>query len=461
MKRYRNIIILFIVFVVLAAGVFILKNVNGNTPAPTTTQSPLIELFVSDDESIKSFEILGGKRDYTFEQTSSGTWELTNPKFDLDAMAMISLVYQVENVYALQEVAGPGYKPEEYGLDTPVTLKINMADKSRVEFYYGSKAPNGSGFYVAKKGTDKVYLVETNKVQPILSDLKDKINKTIIDIGENGLTGLKLHKNGKLIFDIDEGEKKVWDIIAPIHCGSRSDLIEQLIPLLSKLVVQEYAAVNVKNFKKYGLDKPSYAFEVRSRTQKNITIQLGKTVSGGGRYAVKKGDDKVFIVNPADLPFLDRPLKDMMEPFVALQQINDVKKLDVTFEGKTDVSDLEIKEVNKKEVETFIFNGKDVSFLTNDKTESLFKNYYASLTGIKWYEYDLNVHPKYANPILTIQYTKNDNKQYEISYVPKNKDYCYAFKDKVFTGLIVDREELSAIRTAKKALQDEIARRKI
>jgi hypothetical protein len=100
----------------------------------------------------------------------------------------------------------------------------------------------------------------------------------------------------------------------------------------------------------------------------------------------------VFSVSLGTFNFLDKPLKEIIEVFAYIVNIDDVNKIKVEMDGYTVDCELQTDKEDRDN-DKFFVNGKDVSDLKDDKGSVIFRKYYSALIGVKLSELKVEAQP--------------------------------------------------------------------
>jgi hypothetical protein len=240
-----------------------------------------------------------------------------------------------------------------------------------------------------------------------------------------------------------------------------------IIDAFTKLTISSFIEDNATDLEKYGLKTPAYALEVNTSKGKN-RILLGTVKQGSTElYAIIDGSKDVFTIDPSALTFLDKPFREIIEPFIYIVNIDTVTKIDVTMDGQTVISTIETDK-DKGEVQAdkdkdkFTVNGKDAT-LKDDNDDQPFRKYYQALIGITLDGIEMDAVPVGA-PEITFSYTLNKAPEtMKVEFISKDKDYYYVVKNGKYSNILVQKtqfDKLEGVRDTYKILMDLINKKK-
>lgn len=454
MKLYRNAIILIAVLALLIGGYLMVTKMKGSDDSiEEATTSENLALVTLDSEKINAISLNNEELQLEFSKEET-EWVLKSPsaiKTDKDSIS--SLVGQLTGLTAERFVEENPSDLNQYGLDKPrIVITIGSNENKTQTMELGDRTPTKEAYYLLEKGTNKVYTVSVYYGDQFL-DAKSQIrDRTLFTFKTNEKTGaiedvqtISMDRGGKLLFSSKKESESTWVLTAPFQANANLESIMPIVDAFSKLMVIDFVEDEAKDLEKYGLDKPSYALEVSTSTNKN-KILLGDVMKDSSNfYAVIEGSSAVFTVDPSGLTFLDKPLKEIIEPFAYIVNIGDVSKIEITMDGRTDVCLIETDK-DKGEVKAdrdkdkFFFNGKDAT-LKDNKDSQPFRQFYQALIGITLDGIEQGATPS-GRPEITFQYTLNKAPgSTKLEFYPKDKDYYYVVKNGQYSNIIVRKAQ--------------------
>ncbi|MCL2163156.1 MAG: hypothetical protein FWH55_01925 [Oscillospiraceae bacterium] len=156
------------------------------------------------------------------------------------------------------------------------------------------------------------------------------------------------------------------------------------------------------------------------------------------------------MLNVSNLGFLDKPLKEFLDVFVFMENINQVSS--ITIEIDDDVLFCEIfTDDEDKNNDVFIVNGVDVSNIMDDKNRTqVFRYFYQALIGLTLYDLDLEQPTEFAEPDVVITYRFKDDardgavypSEMKIELIPKDDRMYYAVRNGEYEGILVEIRSL-------------------
>lgn len=446
MKFYRNAIILVVVLAILVGGyVFVSKKKGSVSSDSATTTTKGINVITLDSGKISKISLI--KKDITLDFIKGKTdWELSSPAgIKTSSDNVYTVTENAKTLSASKIVEEKSSNLSQYGLDNPAAeIVLDTSDNKTQTLDLGNKTPTNDSYYLVDKATNKVYIIDSYYGDQLL-DAKNYIrDKTLFHFttDKDGLVTdanlVAMDRGGKLLFSSKLDSDKNWVLTAPFEANAQSDNISPIIDAFSKLAVSSFIEDNAADLNKYGLANPAYALEVDTAKAKN-RILLGVAKPGSNEmYALIDGTKDVFTIDPSSLTFLDKPFKEIIEPFVFITNINDVTRIDVTMDGRTDTSIVQTDKSAKPDTDKdkFYFNGKLATAKDKDDRQP-FRAYYQSLIGVLLDSVDIGALPV-GKPEITIEYTlsKAPGKM-KVEFISKDKDYYYAMRNGKYTNVLV------------------------
>jgi len=458
MRLYKNALILVIILGLLTATYFLIKNMQkpeaNNDDLNETPQT--IELIKIDSKDIQQINLENFNGSVEFKLIDN-KWVVVYPEgiVDFEQNMVDNIIDSISNLKAEKVIEEKTEQLWLYSLEEPSQVIIKLKDGTEKVLEIGSKTPTGDAYYAKLKDSLKVYSIDEYYAIPMLSGKNELLKKIIYTIEQTDVNSISMEKDGNIYFNAIKKEEEVWDLTEPIVNEADSGTIGFMIDSLLKVTIIDIVEDDAKDLSKYGLDVPSYAVEIGTAEGK-IKILLGDEKEKNSEfYAKLAGENKVFTIGTANLGFLDIPLTEITERFVFLADIQKVTRLQVEFDGKTIVSDINTYPEDRDK-DKFTVNGKDATMMDEDQNQP-FRKFYGSVIGVTLSEIDTTGKPT-GKAEITFTYTiKGQAKNTVIEYIPKNEYSYYAVKDGKYTGFVVEKkkfDEPEGLRDSYKKLEE-------
>jgi hypothetical protein len=255
----------------------------------------------------------------------------------------------------------------------------------------------------------------------------------ILTIADDQFKQIKLAKTGGDTTVLVRGDDKKWQITEPKSLAADQDSVSSLVSTLSSLSSDRLIEDKASDLGQYGLNKPTMEVTITKKDGKTETVVLGDdTPTGGGEFAMKQGDPRVFTVASFVKSSVDKSYKDLRDKRlltfdsdkltrVALQ----AKGGEVEF-GKNNQNDWQILKpkplrADGSQVEDLIRKLKDAKMDTAVSEDDAKKAVTAFASG-----------KKLATASVT---DASGNQSLEVREVDKDKDKTYYAKSSAVEGV--------------------------
>lgn len=165
MKKYKSMILLLSVFVVVLILYFVMGKINRMQAEKETEET----IMVTDFSSLSSLEYTNGETTLSFAK-EDGTWKVKdNEEFNLDSDAVETIANALSQIEAVRVLEGAD-ELSAYGLDD-AAYTITMETESGVTFtlYIGDET--GDGYYATANDKVVVYTIGSSVVSGMEFDL--------------------------------------------------------------------------------------------------------------------------------------------------------------------------------------------------------------------------------------------------------------------------------------------------
>lgn len=462
MKLYRNAIILIVVVALLGGAYYFLsKNKKPNENAAGNNDVVKILDYTADNIT----QITLQNSDGTFVIVKKDTdWIMSSPSdFKADASKLSSIAINVSSLVADKVIEEDAKDLAKYGLDKPVQLTLKLKDNTEKTVLIGSETPTKSGYYVKLKDSGKVYLVSTYTAETLLAAKKDLKDKKLYTVKPEDIITMSMDRNGASVFTAKKNGDTDWQMQTPIQGAVNTSALEPMLTALTQTTASEYIEENPSDLAKYGLDKPQYAFDFSTSTAKYRLLLGSEKEKGSTMYAMLEGGKDVFTIGEGSYNFVDKPLKEIIDVFAYIVNIDQVNKIELTMDGQTTVFTLDVYKDKDGKTDTdkdkFTMNGKDATVKDKDDKQ-LFRNFYQALIGVGLDEIEPGTVAPGPADISIKYYLKSAPGTMQVDYVSKDANYYYVFRNGQYTGILVKKNKndfgIEGMKAAYKQLADAV-----
>jgi hypothetical protein len=437
MKFYRNAVILVIIVALLTGAYFLVRNNKVNQQDVQTKQYEKLSDYLSTDLESVTLENKSG----TFVIVKKdGDWALSVPS-DLryDSSVLSSIVVNSASIIVDKVVEESAEDFSIYGLDDPAVATIKAKDGTSVTVEIGNQTPTGGGYYAKLKDKSKVCVISKYTGDKLLSGRNDIRTKQLFDMKTDDIKKFGLNRKGWNVFISEKADDK-WNMVTPIE-GDMNE--SSFLPMLDALVntqVTEFVEDSAGDLSVYGLDKPAYELIFSTEAAGEMRLQIGLELKDNyTMYAKLDSVDEIFTIDASQFAFLDKPLKEIVSIFAYIVNIQDVKKIDLTMDGKTTHMELDVfldEEGNMdSDKDKFYVNGIDASG-KDENGKQPFRKFYQALIGVCIDEIDLEGDPSGGKADITIDYTLKDGTM-KVEFIPKDENFYYVVRNGEYAGVLV------------------------
>lgn len=336
-----------------------------NKTEPTDNHPLLSHIKIQNTDD--SFEILYDEK--------AKTYHLQNYQdIDLSANMIHTLRYYTEKIEALEKVKDVA-ELSAYGLDKPqATASMQYTDDTTAQILIGNKTPSGNGFYGKLKGTDGIYIFDTDLSAVFCLRSTAFADTTLITApsvkpsDETGTPILRsVHYSGTaystpLIIrrsnhnDGPEFKYFPYIITSPYTRCTISDVSDNF-SRLSTLTAEQalFLHPTKEQKKKMGFDNPliqlkaTMAVEVEEETEDTTAtapktyynsidyhITVGSLDENGNYIAMAEGINAIFLISKDSFGYVfDRTYENSVTDYLFFKPISDVSRIHVEANGKT------------------------------------------------------------------------------------------------------------------------------
>lgn len=415
MKKSTRNILLAVVAVAIMLGIW---GVLVLTDKPTIDES-LTEnhpLFSSSAESLLKAEIKNSSASYTLHFNDDKPFSVEGYDLPIDQTSINDALGKVKDITGRMLVDKDAKDLSIYGLVSPqCTATLYAKDKEPYSFNVGGVVPGELGFYICEKGSNAVYVVNSNMINPFLASPYAYLTKSILPAFTGNTSDIVL--SGKGI----DGEIKLFSI-DPItdgigntyeyRLGSKDGVLSQ--PGLNSRFFSSLSGLNcyqifthnatVDDLKKFGLDSPTKTLSFLA-DGKSYKLKVGNLEND--HYLVTLNDMGTVYMCPADsIAWIDATLADITNSKSEIPAIKDLTSFSISAGEKS--YDFRVSTDDKGYV-SISCNGKD---LTYGNTENFYR--FISLCSGETY---VESYDKKADALCKMTFVKKDGSAHSIKFL--------------------------------------------
>lgn len=458
MRKYAKLIIL-LVIAALLGGVYFYATTREVKKTETKTPEETGSIKVYEIDSQKISEVVLEREDgkFVFQKKDKDFVMVSPTDFVADSSRVGSIVTNAANVFAEKVIEENATDTAKYGFNKAIKVTVKY-DGGVKELEIGDMNSTKDSYYIKEKGSNKIYTIGTFSVEAFLVSKNDLRDKSLFTVKAEDITTLSIKKGGNLVFTAKKAGEAQWNLTAPIEANGDATNITAITTAIAQISSYvSFVEDKPADLDKYGLKNPLYSLDFETAAGKK-TLLLGSEKTKGQEMYAKLGDgQQVFTIDPTPLTFLDKPLKEIMEVFAYIVNINEVSKIVVEMDGKTTVSDL-VTNKDDSSKDKFTVDGKDAN-VVDEKDNQLFRKYYQGLIGITMDEIDTNYKPAGKAEITFTYSLKSAPALMKVEFIPRDANYYYVVKNGKYANIVVAKkkfDEPEGVRETYKKLMDAI-----
>ena len=466
MRRYRSALILLLILAVMLGGYFFYTvawplinpdaagEETGTTATGSTEYVKLVDRTTDELQELTvkylSEEYVALKEKFMEKPEGGGTerevtrWRLTNRSdFPVDASKLSTAASNFCVITTSKVVEEYASDLAQYGFGSPASALITgkFTDGTSLTLEIGNKNPTNDAYYIRKDGDSAVYLGSSYSSEKMMIKKTEIADLALFTLVESDISRIKMTRGGAPLFETyNEGEYQ-WELESPVIAPFNATAQGQIIEAVAEVAAVEYTEIGAEDLTPYGLDKPRYTllFELAGGGEPiELVIGAEKAVRSTV-YAMLGGTDDVFVLSLTNFSWLDKPMKEFIDVFAYIVNINDVSHIQADFDGRTVQIDIEADMDNDTE-DVFIVDGVDVTNLNNDKDRSIFRLFYQALIGVTIYDLETDAKPAGSPAEITFLYElEKEPHSMLVEFIPKDERLYYVFRNKEYAGIVVEK----------------------
>ena len=317
----------------------------------------------------------------------------------------------------------------ERGQDVPVQVVIGLQNPSKTEFYaqYSLENVADASIKMIPSALVQMVLVPKNAYREYsLPTVKVDDIKKISVAGKHNFVITKVHKtnheDGELLsipFVITTPNTK-----RPLDEIKFSEFLTSIPPVLQ---IRKYIEEDVHAEKKYGLDEPQSTITLETEIR-TFTLSLGDYYQEDLLYAISNQIEDVFVLDKADLSFLQTSANDLLSKFIYLL---DISFLD-SFTFKAPKKEITGRIARERSSEEYILNDISVD-------EEVFKSIFKEFISMQMKPIDTTPNVEVKMSKFRLHYFLTDGSNIAIEVFSDAEDMLYVHattQDKEWWGTI-------------------------
>jgi len=405
----------------------------------------LLELTVNyqSEEFVLTKEKVMEKAQGSSTEREVTRWKLTN-RSDIrtDSSKLSTAASNFCVITTSKVVEEDAYDLTQYGFGGPDAAKATgkFNDGEVVTLEIGNKNPTNDAYYIRKENENTVFLGSTYSAERIMINKTAIADLTLFDFTDEDLAGVSMQRGGEPLFTaVNKGDYQ-WElehpVIAPFNMTAQGQIMESVIDVSA----MEFVEMNAKDLAEYGLAKPRYTLTLHlTEDREPVELHIGREKNvRSSVFAMMGGTKDVFVLSIERFIYLDKPIKEFVDAFAYIVNINDVSHIQADFDGRSVMIDIDADMSNDTD-DVFIVDGVDVSNLNNEKDRSIFRLFYQALIGITIYDIEPDEAPSGSAEISFLYELKKEPHSMLVEFIEKDERLYYVFRNGVYAGISVEK----------------------
>ena len=479
MRRYRSALILLLILAVMSGGYYFYNYiwptlnagaVEEEDPTASAASAASTSINIVDRKSDELAELTVRylseeyvlHKDKVMEKSAGSSterevtrWSLTNRNdFPVDSSKLSTAATNFCIITSSKIVEEYASDLSQYGFGSPgaATAVGTFEDGTEVSIEIGDKNPTNDAYYVRRDGGNTVYLGSTYSSEKIMIQKSEIAYLSLFDIEEPDVARFEMTRGGAPLFNAYNRGDYVWELESPVIAPLNGTAQGMILESLRGVSAMEYVAIGAgpEELAQYGLDSPKYTILIELSEGSEVSVGTGDGVGSvelligsekavrSSVYAMMGGTNDVFVLSLANFGYLDKPIKEFVDAFAYIVNINQVDHIRADFDGQSIMIDI-FAEMGSTEDDQFFIDGMDVTDLTNEKDRSLFRLFYQALIGVTIYDLETDATPEGEAEITFLYELKEEPHTMLVEFVPKDERLYYVFRNDVYAGIIVEK----------------------
>lgn len=415
MKPLRNILILLLVIAVLGGGFYFVTKYEPKQDETPESNVQTVNMFHVEKRDIASLTVQSATETYTVSRNGE-SWIINNhPDIKVNQSRIETLFYESASVTAREMLEENATNLIQYGLDLPTrSVTVTLKDGSTHKILIGNTTLDGSLCYLMMEGETKVYTKSATGCDSLATSLSRLLETDIYSMEAEDVKTIWIKKTGAeeiLLVREQAGTNEAgeplyeWQMKKPlVKTGNPYNIEERL---MENIVTQSALLVIPAGEQKgdYGLSNPRAEYSIENQDgSKRYHVTVGQPQEEG-TYIRLLGDSAIYQVSSTTLDFLDPGYRDLVDKLIHIENIQDVKTVEVAGGGKSFILDI---------------NGSKFKINDKDIEEKKFRKTYQAVIGLTMDDYTNK--QVAGEKAYTITYNRKDGAQVIVS--------CKTFDDR-------------------------------
>ncbi|MGH9480987.1 MAG: DUF4340 domain-containing protein [Terriglobales bacterium] len=284
-----------IAVVILVAIVVVLR--WPQKAKPVAAEAPLVKL---DSAQVQRIAITQPGQPPVVVAKSGGEWKLEQPyPYAADAGSVSSLLDSLAGITGAEDV-GSSANAATFGLDTPATVELGLANGKTVDFEFGADTPTGGNSYLRLGSTGPIKMVSSEVKSSAIKSAFLLQDKAILHYPAGQVTAIDASNNGK---------KLHLDYVKGAWPADQQSNVQSLLDALQDGQMTAMADATGKQAAADGLAKPATTLTL-TWSGGSATLELGNKKGAAEYYARNSSGPAIFTLSD----YLDTDITNLISP---------------------------------------------------------------------------------------------------------------------------------------------------
>jgi len=294
MKKYRGIIILAVIAVVLGGVYFWMENTEDAAISGSLYR-------MDEGETITGISIDNTYGLYEFALDEEGRWNVTTDgntyrthtnKMDL----ILSALNYIEITRVLEE------EIPDYGLEQPQSVVTCTTSKGdRHSFAIGNETASKAEVYIRNQADGRVMVTSTGAVAQFTGSLSAYRDKEVFTIDKENIVSVVYCKDGEQQLAVNRFDGS-WKLTYPFEAPARQIVMNEFISACTKWTAAGFPQEGNEDYASMGLEDSTTWLEFADVNGETQRLQIG-SAQGTGTYVRTGDEDEVAVMYTTDLDF--------------------------------------------------------------------------------------------------------------------------------------------------------------
>ncbi len=390
--------------------------------------------FNADDVSGVDFDCPDGE---FITVLNNGSWQFTNTDEISPNQDYITNVISYMSDLSAEKNFGEseGADLSKYGLDSPITITCHTNDKDYT-IYVGNPTPTNEAFYCMAEGKSKIYSIDYDYGSVLYTNKELLKTKYLTGYSDSEITGFELIRDNESIYKTVLNSDGIWKLDGEYsNLRLDSTKISAMISVLTRLKAEEFIESDLKDYSKYGFDKPYAQMKISGTDGKIHSLLFSKYGEDPNYiYILIEESGQVSKYYTADVEYIDNTILDVVVNQIYSTYMSTVNTLDINYNGEE--IHFELDSDNSK----YTVNGENISDYGEDVLTNLYSMYNA-LSNIGFSEIDNDAEISGESEI-TVEYHLDENINTIMEFIPRDENSYWLKINDTYTGFVISKSSI-------------------